>query len=377
MLLDTQELRSERSGSTITVRERGFPVPQDEARSRMWRAAAAGPLIAAFTFLAAIIAADAAGIPIRDPDHVAGRRLLGVFWMVGLLVVLDIVIRAARRARGWIPTLADVAYVWRERWTLRRGIAVGAALLSFYATYLAYRNLKSFIPLLRPGDLFDPQLQTADRAIFAGHDPAVLMHSLFGTSEIATQAFSSMYMLFFAFIPATLAFALVFSPNLQAGLFYATAQSLNWVLGAASYFLLPSLGPIYTQLSTFDAIQGTGAARLQEILMRQRLEFLHDPLAGGAQSIAAFSSLHVSIFFTGALCAQLLGLPRFCRIAAWLMLGLTTGATIYLGWHYFVDDIGGLAIGAMAVVLARALTGFELSTVRRRVTQPKPSPVTT
>ena len=162
MLLDTQELRTERSGSAISVRERALPVPdQDAARSRLWRAAAAGPLIAAVTFLAAIIAADAAGIPIRDPDHVAGRRLLGVFWMVGLLIVLDIVIRAARRAQGWLPTVGDVAFVWRERWTLRRGIAVGAALLSFYATYLAYRNLKSFIPLLRPGDLFDPQLQTA------------------------------------------------------------------------------------------------------------------------------------------------------------------------------------------------------------------------
>ena len=84
MLLDTQELRTERSGSAISVRERALPVPQDAqdaARSRLWRAAAAGPLIAAVTFLAAIIAADAAGIPLRDPDHVAGR--------------------APRRAPGW------------------------------------------------------------------------------------------------------------------------------------------------------------------------------------------------------------------------------------------------------------------------------------
>ena len=41
------------------------------------------------------------------------------------------------------------------------------------------------------------------------------------------------------------------------------------------------------------------------------------------------------------------------------MLALTTTATIYLGWHYLVDDIGGLAIGAIAVLGARALTGFE------------------
>jgi hypothetical protein len=371
MLLDSQDLRSDRS--TLTLRERGLPVAADDSRSRQWRSVIAGPLVALLAFTAALIATDAAGIPIRDPDHVAGRRLFGVFWMVGLLIVLDVVVRAARRSHRTIPPLAAVAAVWRERWTLRRGIAVGTALLSFYATYLAYRNLKSVVPLLRPGDLFDHQLGTIDTTILFGHDPAMLMHSMFGTGAISTQAFSSMYMIFFAFIPATLAFALVFSPNLQAGLFYATAQSLNWVLGAASYFVLPSLGPVYAEPGAFAAIRGTGATRLQEILMQQRLEFLHDPLVGSAQSIAAFSSLHVSIFFTGALAAHVLGLRRSLKAGAWFLLALTTAATIYLGWHYIVDDIGGLAIGAMAVLLARALTGFELGSARRQLT---PSPAT-
>jgi hypothetical protein len=374
MYLDSQDLRSDRSA--LTLRESALPVPKDVSRSRQWRAVAAGPLVALVTFLGALIATDAAGIPIRDPDHVAGRRLLGVFWMVGLLIVLDIIIRAAKHAHSWRPSLRDVAYVWRERWTLRRGVAVGTALLSFYATYLAYRNLKSVVPLLRPGDLFDDQLATIDRAMLAGHDPANVLHTVFSTSWLASQVFSNAYMLFFAFIPATLAFALVFSPNLQAGLFYVTAQSLNWVLGAASYFLLPSLGPAYANPANFGAIQGTGATRLQEILMHQRLEFLHDPLIGNAQSIAAFSSLHVSIFFTGALTAHLLGLRRGFKAAAWFMLALTTTATIYLGWHYIVDDIGGLAIGAMAVLLARALTGFELGSVRRQQQTAAAAPAT-
>jgi hypothetical protein len=373
MLLDTQELRSDRPA--LALRERALADPEVETRERQWRGVVAGPLVALVAFLAALIATDASGIPIRDPDHVAGGRLLGAVWMVGLLIVLDIVIRAARRAHSLRPGLADVAYVWRERWTLRRGVAVGTALLSFYATYLAYRNLKSVVPLLRPGDLFDHQLATIDRTALIGHDPANVLHSIFGTSWLATQVFSNAYMLFFAFIPATLAFALVFSPNLQAGLFYVTAQSLNWVLGAGSYFLLPSLGPVYATPSNFEGIQGTGATALQEVLMRQRLEFLHDPLIGNAQSIAAFSSLHVSIFFTGALAAHVLGLHRGVKAAAWFLLALTATATIYLGWHYIVDDIGGLAIGAMAILLARALTGYELTSTRRQQV-PAPAPAT-
>jgi hypothetical protein len=42
-------------------------------------------------------------------------------------------------------------------------VAVASALVSFYVTYLAYRNLKSILPLLRPGELFDRQLADADR----------------------------------------------------------------------------------------------------------------------------------------------------------------------------------------------------------------------
>lgn len=321
------------------------------------RAVIAGPIVALVTMLSALLATSAAGIPLRDPDHVAGRRLLLVLWLVLALIALDVAVRASRRAGRILPSRSTVLAVWRERWTLRRGMAVGAALVSFYVTYLAYRNLKSVVPLLRPGDLFDSQLASWDRSLFAGHDPAVLMHDLLGTA-VSAQLMSTAYMLFFAFIPGTLAFALVFSPNLQAGLFYATAQSINWVLGAGSYFILPSLGPIYADPAAFSRLPNSGASQLQQILLDQRTEFLHDPLVGGtAQSIAAFSSLHVSIFFTAALAAHLLGLARSVRIVAWALLGVTVAATIYLGWHYVIDDLGGVVIGVVAIGMARLMTG--------------------
>jgi hypothetical protein len=179
-------------------------------------------------------------------------------------------------------------------------------------------------------------------------------------------------MLFFAFVPGTLAAALVFSPNLQAGLFYATAQSINWVLGAGSYYLLPSLGPIYAEPSVFAHLPPSEAGRLQDVLLEQRLDFISDPIEGTAQSIAAFSSLHVSIFFTGVLAAHLLGLRVSIRVGAWVLLGLTTAATIYLGWHYVVDDVGGIVIAVVAIALASVLTGFDLRAGRRVPTSSPP-----
>jgi hypothetical protein len=344
---------------------RGREVVAPPSKSPQRRMLIAGPLVAVVSVVAALLATDAAGLPMRDPDHVAGRRLLWVLCLVVVLVLLDVLVRAARRSGGFWPSRAAIGRVRRERWTRARGVAVGSALISFYVTYLAYRNLKSVVPLLRPGDLFDRQLADFDRTLFAGNDPAALLHELLGTGA-PTHFLSGAYMLFFVFIPGTLAAALVFSHNLQAGLFYVTAQSINWLLAAGSYFLLPSLGPVYAEPAGFAHLPASGVTQLQELLLDQRLEFLRDPVAGTAQSIGAFSSLHVSIFFTAVLAAHLLGLARSLLIAAWVMLGLTAAATIYLGWHYVVDDLGGLVIGALAIVLARALTGVELSGVRRR-----------
>jgi hypothetical protein len=323
----------------------------------------AGPLVAIVSLLTALLTTHAAGVPLRDPDHVAGRRLMLAFFFVGVLIALDVVVRAAHRSNSLWPSWAGLERVRRERWTLGRGVAVISALLSFYVSYLAYRNLKSVVPLLRPGELFDRQLGELDRGLFGGNDPAALLHALLGTG-VPTHVLSAVYMLFFLFIPASLALALVFSRDLQAGLFYATAQSLNWALGAASYFLLPSLGPVYVEPSTFANLPVTGVTRLQDILLDQRLEFLRDPATGTAQSIGAFSSLHVSIFFTAALAAHVLGLDRRVKAGAWVLLGLTAAATVYFGWHYVLDDLGGLLIGVMALVLARALTGFNLRTAR-------------
>jgi hypothetical protein len=323
----------------------------------------AGPLVAIVSLLTALLTTHAAGVPLRDPDHVAGERLMLAGFFVAVLVALDVVVRAAHRSGRLWPSWAALERVRRERWTLGRGVAVVSALLSFYASYLAYRNLKSVVPLLRPGELFDRQLAELDRGLFGGNDPAALLHALLGTG-IPTHVLSAVYMLFFLFIPASLALALVFSRDLQAGLFYATAQSLNWVLGAASYFLLPSLGPVYVEPSTFANLPATGVTRLQDILLDQRLEFLRDPATGTAQSIGAFSSLHVSIFFTAALAAHLLGLRLRLKILTWVLLCLTSAATIYFGWHYVLDDVGGLIIGLLALALARALTGFELRTAR-------------
>ncbi len=325
----------------------------------------AGPVVAVVTLLAALLATQAAGVPLRDPDHVAGRRLGWVACMVLGLVMLDVVTRATRRSGTLVPSRAAMRSVRRERWNGYRGVAVTSALISFYVSYLAYRNLKSVVPLLRPGELFDRQLAGFDRGLFGGNDPAALLHSLLGTG-VQTQILSVVYVFFIIFVPLSLALAMVFSPDLPGGLFYATAMAINWPLGAASYLLIPALGPVYATPGAFANLPTTETSRLQSMLLDDRLEFLRDPVATGtAQSIAAFASVHVSMILTAAVAAHLLGLGRRVRIGLWVLLAATTAATIYLGWHYVIDDFAGVAIALTALAAARALTGFERRTERR------------
>jgi len=314
--------------------------------------------VAVVTLVAALLATRAAGVPLRDPDGVAGRRLLWVVLLVVMLVALDVVVRAARRTGSLRPSRDALASVRRERWNWHRGVVVGSALVSFYVSYLAYRNLKSVVPLLRPGELFDHQLADFERDLFGG-DPATLLHSLLGIG-VQTHVLSVVYMLYLFFVPLSLALAMVFSRDLRGGLFYATALSMNWPLGAASYLLVPAVGPVYATPGNFAELPASGASSLQGLLLDKRLDFLHDPVAeGAAQSIAAFASVHVSMIFTAAVAAHLLGLGRRLRIGLWILLALTIVATIYLGWHYVVDDVAGVLIGLAALALARVLTGFE------------------
>jgi hypothetical protein len=305
------------------------------------------------------------GIGLRDPDGVIGTRLLLVFAMVGGFWALDVIPRgyAAARAAGR-PKLAEIRAVARERWSLQRGGVVFGLIVAFYVTYLCYRNVKSYVPLARP-ELVDGDLMEMERGWF-GDSPAAVLHDLLGTG-ITAHVLSSVYLLFLTFVPLSVAAALVWRTDMAGGLWWLSVMSLNWVLGAASYFVLPSLGPAFVAPELFAELPRTGVTALQEVLLEHRQEFLGSPVAsGGLQSIAAFASLHVSIVLSGAIVAQLLGAPRILRIGLWIFFVLTTLATIYFGWHYIVDDIAGVGIALVAVTVGARLTGWKIVPDGRR-----------
>jgi hypothetical protein len=313
--------------------------------------------LAVGSVLLAVALAVHLGHPVKDPDGVAGPAWVRLPGIVLLFLLADIVPRAVLRARqtggGLRGRVRDVA---RERWPVSRLFVVAVGLASFYASYVAYRNLKSFLPFLREG-VRDEALLDLDRTMSFGYDPSTLLHDLLGTG-VSAHVLSFVYVAFLAFVPLSLAAALVWTRNLLTGALYVTALSMDWLLGAASYYLVPSLGPVFAAPELFADLPATGVSRLQESLWNTRLDVLADPVgANGIHGIAGFASLHVAIVLTGCLVARRVGLPAIITRTMWLFFALTVVSTLYFGWHYIVDDIAGALIGWVTVVIAAKVTG--------------------
>jgi membrane-associated phospholipid phosphatase len=329
------------------------------------RAVVAAPLIGIATLIAGLIATNHAGVSFRDTNHVAAKYVVLVGTALIVLVAIDVAIRAAAVTGTRRPTREAMRAVRQERWGPYRGFAAFAGLLGFYLAYLSYGNIKSVVPLLRPDVSYDRQFQDIDEWLFFGHDPADLVHSLLG-SGLQTHVLSAFYVAFIVFLPLSLALSLVFAKNLRGGLFIATALSANWLIGAGTYVALPAMGPIYAFASDFAHLPATAVTTLQSGLLDDRVAFLArptDPSTG--QAIAAFVSLHTSMTVTAALSAHLLGFGRRLKIALWAVVAITVVDTVYLGWHYVVDDFGGVAVALCALLVARLLTGIDLKGARR------------
>ncbi len=306
-------------------------------------------LLAVASAVVSVSVAASFGLPLRDPDGIAGPAYVRLPLIVSLFLAADVLPRLVWR-RG-----ATFKRILRERLSPERLGLVAVGMASFYVTYVAYRNLKGALPFARPS-VRDEQLVRLDEAMAFGHDPAELLHNLLGTGT-AAYFLSTVYLLYLLFVPLSLGAALVWGRSVRVGSWYVTALCLNWLLGVVSYYLVPSLGPVFVHPERYADLPETGVSLLQMSLARARLEVLADPSGADAiAGVAGFASLHCSVVFTAVLVAHFVRLPRIITSALWVFLLLTIVATAYFGWHYVIDDVAGLLLGGLSVLIAERVT---------------------
>lgn len=308
--------------------------------------------------VAAVVTSLSLGVGLKDPDGSMGPSWFRMPMLLLSAFVVDLVPRALWRSRIRLRSFPSQARaVVDEHWTRERITLVVVGLVSFYVTYVSYRNLKNFLPRVNP-TLHDTLLHRIDLVLMFGHDPAVVLHSVFGET-VAAHVFAAVYLLFLPIAPISLVVYLVWSRNIGYGLWYATAHCLAWALGTLSYYLLPTLGPNFAFPFLYRDLDPTGVTSLLNSLYYSRQEVVHSgpDTTSAIQSVAGFASLHIGIILTLALVVHFTVRHAWIRGATWVYFALTALSTIYFGWHYIADDIAGAVIAFVSVWLGARATG--------------------
>ena len=322
--------------------------------------------------LLAVVTSLVLGEPLKDPDGSLGPSWFRLPMMVLGAFVIDVVPRSLWRSRSRLRSFRTQAKaIIDEHWTRERVTLVVVGLVSFYVTYVSYRNLKNFLPQVTDS-LYDSQLHQIDKFLMFGNDPAIVLHQLLG-ENYAAHVLAWVYLLFLPISPASLVVYLVWSRNISFGYWYATSMCLCWALGTASYYLIPSLGPTFASPWLYADLASTGAATLQDSLSYSREDVLYVDPFSDLQSTAGFASLHVAIVLCAALVAHYTVRHAWIRWSMWVFFALTVLATIYFGWHYIADDVAGIMIAFIAFYIGGVATGQKFE---RRSLQSHPTTTT-
>lgn len=307
-------------------------------------------LAVAFGFLGIALAVSSAiGVPVRDPEGtLLGKRVVLPFIFMAIFFGMDVYIRA-RSERGAygnsIPRALKSVFI--ERWWWKRAVIALIGFMAFNVCYLSYRNLKSFLPLTNYRT-YDQELAKFDEWMTFGRVPGPYLHDLLGTTFTA-HILSVIYLAFIPAVAISVAAALTFSTKLRDGYVFVAAMNWCWILGTASYYMIPTLGPFGGAPWDYDGLPRTGVTQVQESLVTQRHALYADPIGTPVvQSIAGFASLHVGIVAMGLFFAIHFR-HRILSIALFAALVPTVIATIYFGWHYWLDDIAGLLIAYLSL----------------------------
>ena len=210
-------------------------------------------------------------------------------------------------------------------------------LVSFYVTYVSYRNLKNFLPLVNDSKTHDLLLHSdrqGDHVRPGAGDRAAPAARARTTPRTCS---ATVYLLFLPISPASLIVFLVWSRNISYGYWYATVA-------------VPRLGAGHGQL--LRAADPRAQLRVPVPLRRPRLDrgerrsrtrcgggvrtcSSHPLTTDSIQSVAGFASLHVGIILTLALVTHYTVRHAVIRWAMWAFFGADRGlhAVLRLALH--------------------------------------------
>lgn len=154
------------------------------------------------------------------------------------------------------------------------------------------------------------------------------------------------YFSFWAFLFAAMAY-LYWEGRRTAVVRFMLVSILSFHLMRVLALFFPTAGPVFfhPELFRLDGTLSAGAQAMLRLYMRGEA-----PQNGILPGTTAMPSLHVGLLALGI---GLLG-REHPKTLPWTLpfLAATWAATVFLGWHYILDGIGGIALAGVTLVLA-------------------------
>ena len=213
-----------------------------------------------------------------------------------------------------------------------------------------------------------------DRALLFGHDAWEVTHGLL-PSAYAGAVIDELYMAWIYVL-----FACVFVAALQPlgdrrRTAYLVATGLCWAIaGSLMAVVFSSAGPVYVERLFGDPVFRPLAERLaemnrtEEIAALVTIERLWEGYVGAPDvtpmGISAVPSMHLCMVALNACYAF-----RFGRAWGWVMVVfavLTLFGSVHLGWHYLVDGLAGIVLGAVFWAVGWRFAGWWHGAAARR-----------
>ena len=219
--------------------------------------------------------------------------------------------------------------------------------------FVEFALLKNLIPLINPA-VYDTWFLAADQLVCGGSTCSQMLHSVLGISPGVVSFVSENYFWYYPYMSLVAMIFIVGAPRVLAQRYLCTFV-LVFMLGTVSIYAVPTWGPVYFEPQIFEFMRGTEINRLQQGLWRMKEILEHH--AGSREAIfmiSGFPSLHIAVVLTGSV--YLSHIHWAVAFLSWIFLLLTINSTLYLGWHYLLDDVGAVALVYISYVLTSRMS---------------------
>ncbi len=214
-------------------------------------------------------------------------------------------------------------------------------IIPFFIYISLYNQIHDLARKINNCDL-DYILIKIDRFLLAGYDVTVLAEKVI--SNWLTNWLTFVYSGFFLFFLVTPLF-LFLTKKQRALEDLLLAVVIASYLGLVGYILVPCVGPILAQQNLLTVPLWSGDSSLKQVYQSVVADY-----AGYKDFFHCFPSLHVAVTLIFLVFAK-----RQNKILFFIYLPIILSiwlSTIYLRWHYLVDDLIGILIGLLAIVVA-------------------------